>query len=461
MDRRSIWALPVLVFLLFPVVKSEVEEEVKRALVQFMEKLSVGNAARDHNWGWNRSSDPCSGKWVGVTCDSRQKSVRKIVLDGFNLSGILDTTSVCKTQSLVVLSLEENNIAGTVSQEISNCKQLTHLYVGRNKLSGNLPDSLSKLNNLKRLDISNNNFSSELPDLSRISGLLTFFAENNQLRGGIPEFDFSNLLQFNVSNNNLSGPVPGVNGRLGADSFSGNPGLCGKPLPNACPPTPPPIKESKGSSTNQVFLFSGYILLGLFILLLVVLKLVSKNKQKEEKTDVIKKEVALDTNSNKRSSTSSGHRAGDNRSEYSITSVDSGAASSSLVVLTSSKVNKLKFEDLLRAPAELLGRGKHGSLYRVVLDDGLMLAVKRLRDWSISSEDFKNRMQKIDHVKHPNVLPPLAYYCSKQEKLLVYEYQPNGSLFNLLHGKFINQLYIFHFHLNLVVVSSIATITVK
>ncbi|KAH9776080.1 protein kinase domain-containing protein [Citrus sinensis] len=434
MDRRSIWALPVLVFLLFPVVKSEVEEEVKRALVQFMEKLSVGNAARDPNWGWNRSSDPCSGKWVGVTCDSRQKSVRKIVLDGFNLSGILDTTSVCKTQSLVVLSLEENNIAGTVSQEISNCKQLTHLYVGRNKLSGNLPDSLSKLNNLKRLDISNNNFSSELPDLSRISGLLTFFAENNQLRGGIPEFDFSNLLHFNVSNNNLSGPVPGVNGRLGADSFSGNPGLCGKPLPNACPPTPPPIKESKGSSTNQVFLFSGYILLGLFILLLIALKLVSKNKQKEEKTDVIKKEVALDTNSNKRSSTSSGHRAGDNRSEYSITSVDSGAASSSLVVLTSSKVNKLKFEDLLRAPAELLGRGKHGSLYRVVLDDGLMLAVKRLRDWSISSEDFKNRMQKIDHVKHPNVLPPLAYYCSKQEKLLVYEYQPNGSLFNLLHG---------------------------
>jgi hypothetical protein len=32
-------------------------------------------------------------------------------------------------------------------------------------------------------------------------------------------------------------------------------------------------------------------------------------------------------------------------------------------------------------------------------------------------------------------LPPVAFYCSKQEKLLVYEYQQNGSLFKLLHGK--------------------------
>ncbi|XP_039161241.1 ubiquitin-conjugating enzyme E2 6-like [Eucalyptus grandis] len=43
-------------------------------------------------------------------------------------------------------------------------------------------------------------------------------------------------------------------------------------------------------------------------------------------------------------------------------------------------------------------------------------------------------MQKVDRAKHPNVLPPVAFYCSKQEKLLAYEYQPNGSLFNLLHG---------------------------
>lgn len=437
MDRNFNWALPILIFFLLPIVNSEVED-VKKALVQFMDKLSAGNARRDQNWGWNTSSDPCKDKWMGVFCDNRQQSVRKIVLDGFNLSGILDASSVCMTKSLFVLSLNGNNIVGTVPKEISNCKHLTHLYVSGNKFSGKLPETLPQLNILKRLVISNNNFSGELPDLSRISGLLTFCGENNQLSGGIPQFDFTNLVQFNVSNNNFSGPIPDVKGRFGADSFSGNPGLCGRPLSNACPPR----KKSKGS-TNQVLLFSGYILLGLFVLLLVGLKLISKRKPKEEKAEVVKKGVALDTTGNKPSDTSSGHRTGDNRSEYSITSIESGMASSSLVVLTSPAVQKLKFEDLLRAPAELLGRGKHGSLYKVMLDDGMILAVKRLRDWGISSEDFKTRMQKIDRVKHPNVLPPVAYYCSKQEKLLVYEYQQNGSLFNLLHGNFITFTYLF------------------
>ncbi|KAF9624966.1 hypothetical protein IFM89_016598 [Coptis chinensis] len=43
-------------------------------------------------------------------------------------------------------------------------------------------------------------------------------------------------------------------------------------------------------------------------------------------------------------------------------------------------------------------------------------------------------MEKVDKVKHPNVSLAVAFYCSKEEKLLVYEYQQNGSLFRLLHG---------------------------
>jgi hypothetical protein len=70
-----------------------------------------------------------------------------------------------------------------------------------------------------------------------------------------------------------------------------------------------------------------------------------------------------------------------------------------------------------------------------MLDNATILALKRIKDSGISAEDFKIRIQRIDQVKHPRVLPPVAFYCSKQEKLLVYEYQQNGSLFKLLHGK--------------------------
>ena len=105
-------------------------------------------------------------------------------------------------------------------------------------------------------------------------------------------------------------------------------------------------------------------------------------------------------------------------------------------------MNGLRFDDLLRAPAELLGRGKNGTVYKVVCEQqGMVLAVKRVRDWVISSSDFRVRMKRLDQVRHPNVLSAMAFYYSKQEKLLVYEYQQNGSLFRLLHGNFIPSIF--------------------
>ncbi|QHN86134.1 putative inactive receptor kinase [Arachis hypogaea] len=103
------------------------------------------------------------------------------------------------------------------------------------------------------------------------------------------------------------------------------------------------------------------------------------------------------------------------RSEPSITSLESGITlSTSTLVVLSSRVSKaLRFEDLLRAPAELIGRGMHGSLYKVMLVNGVFLAVKRIKDWGISKSDFQRRIGKVSQVNHPFVLPPLAYYCSR------------------------------------------------
>ena len=170
------------------------------------------------------------------------------------------------------------------------------------------------------------------------------------------------------------------------------------------------------------------------VLLLFSLYLFKKNKSKRETIKGVKKGKVV-KESKEPSSNSNESKTGGNRSQYSITSAEAGTTSSSFVVLPSPVVKDLKFEDLLRAPAELLGRGKHGSLYKVILDNATILAVKRIKDLGISAEEFKSRMQRIDQVKHSRVLPPVAFYCSKQEKLLVYAYQQNGSLFKLLHGK--------------------------
>ncbi|KAM7475549.1 hypothetical protein LguiB_022792 [Lonicera macranthoides] len=420
-------------FLLFSAANSE-KEDVKRALVEFMAKLSPGNGRRDANFGWNLSSDPCIDKWEGVTCDSTtQQYVKKIVLDRKNLTGFLDAGSLCQANSLLVLSLNNNNVGGGLPAEISNCKFLTHLYLSGNTFSRKLPGSLSSLRNLKRLDLSNNEFSDEIPNMSRVSGLLTFLAQNNRLSGNISEFDFSNLEDFNVSNNNLSGPIPDVGGRFNASSFLGNLDLCGNPLSNPCPVSPPAGKRSKRSKKNMYLIYSGYIIIGLVVLLLIAIKLIKRNKKpKEQKSDLKMMGVGVgNINGSSSESKTRGYR-----SEYSITSGESGRNSSSLVVLSSSTpvVNGMRFEDLLQAPAELVSRGKHGSLYKVEPVGSLPLVVKRIKDRGISSDSFKKRMQRISQAKHPKVLPVAAYYCSKQEKLLVYEFQKNGSLFNLLHG---------------------------
>ncbi|PWA54430.1 Leucine-rich repeat-containing protein [Artemisia annua] len=421
--RSIFWVLSVLL-LLFSGAKAE-DENVIQALVTFMDTLVPGNMPNIPNWGWNTSSDPCTSKWVGIICDKDNKTVKNIVLEKLNLSGTVDFDSVCP--------------------EITNCKKLTHLFLSGNRFSGKIPDSITELPNLKRIVISNNKFSNELPDFSKITSLLTFLAQNNQLTGPLPRFNYNQLQDFNVANNNFNGPVPDDTGRFDANSFAGNPQLCGNKLSVPCP-----VKKKKKKSKFRDFVFyGGYVILGFIIVVLIALLVFKKMKTHDhEKSDPPMK-------NSPDSGRSSGSRNSRPRSEFSITSVESGGVSTSMVVLSSPVVNGLRFEDLLRAPAELIGRGKHGSLYKVKPDGGCPIVVKRIKDWKISRDEFKKRMMKIDGVKHPNVLPLVAYYSSKQEKLLVYEYQQNGSLFRLLHESQNGQM--FDWGSRLSFASSIAT----
>ncbi|TKY67695.1 Inactive leucine-rich repeat receptor serine/threonine-protein kinase [Spatholobus suberectus] len=92
-------------------------------------------------------------------------------------------------------------------------------------------------------------------------------------------------------------------------------------------------------------------------------------------------------------------------------------------------------EDLLKASAETLGRGIMGSTYKAVMESGFIVTVKRLKDARYPGlEEFRAHIQVLGRLTHPNLVPLRAYFQAKEERLLVYDYFPNGSLFSLIHG---------------------------
>ncbi|KAI3913246.1 hypothetical protein MKW92_046675 [Papaver armeniacum] len=92
----------------------------------------------------------------------------------------------------------------------------------------------------------------------------------------------------------------------------------------------------------------------------------------------------------------------------------------------------LTADDILKSPAELLGKGSCGTTYKVTMDNGSLLVVKRIPE--PKKKKIDGLLNEIGELRHKN-LSSLRGYCSwKEELLLVYDYLSNGSLYSLLHG---------------------------
>lgn len=103
---------------------------------------------------------------------------------------------------------------------------------------------------------------------------------------------------------------------------------------------------------------------------------------------------------------------------------------------------KFDLQDLLRSSAEVLGSGCFGSSYKAALGSGKMMVVKRFKKMNnVGREDFSEHMRRLGRLRHDNLLPLVAYYYRKEEKLLVSDFVQRGSLAVHLHGKCIYNAY--------------------
>ncbi|BBH00793.1 ATP-binding protein [Prunus dulcis] len=79
-----------------------------------------------------------------------------------------------------------------------------------------------------------------------------------------------------------------------------------------------------------------------------------------------------------------------------------------------------------------LGEGGFGPVYKGKLQEGKEIAVKRLSSSSGQGiEEFKNEML-ISKLQHKNLVRIMGCAVQDDEKLLIYEFMPNGSLDTLL-----------------------------
>ncbi|KAJ1292448.1 hypothetical protein BS78_02G392000 [Paspalum vaginatum] len=420
---RILFSIELVLSLFNPLVVADLASE-KQALLDFVSAVYHGNKL-----DWDKNTSICS--WHGVKCSADQSHVVELRVPAAGLIGAIPPNTLGKLGSLQVLSMRSNRLTGSLSSDVALLPSLHSIYLQHNELSGGLPSSFSP--SLSVIDLSYNSFTGEVPtSLQNLTRLTALNLQDNSFSGSIPDLKLPSLKLLNLSNNELRGSIPHSLQRFPGSSFSGNPGLCGLPLAECSLPSPTPSPEpslppqSPTLAHNDRKLGTGFIIAvavgGFALLMLVVVVLVvclSKRKGKDE-IDVESKSKGTSTRSEKP------------KQEFS-----SGAqiAEKNKLVFLEGCTYSFDLEDLLRASAEVLGKGSYGTAYKAILEDGTVVVVKRLKDVVVGKREFEQQMELIGRLgKHANLVPLRAYYYSKDEKLIVYDYIDTGSVSAMLHG---------------------------
>ncbi|KAJ9170655.1 hypothetical protein P3X46_018747 [Hevea brasiliensis] len=446
------------------------------SLLSFKSKADLDNKLL---YTLNERFDYC--EWQGVKCV--QGRVVRFVLQGFSLRGTFAPNTLSRLDQLRVLSLQNNSLSGPFP-DLSPLLNLKSLFLGHNSFSGSFPPSILLLHRLNVLDLSYNNLTGHIPvQLSALDRLSSLRLERNHFNGSLPPLNQSFLIFFNVSGNNLTGPIPVTStlSKFDTSSFSLNPDLCGEIINKACTRTRSPFFDSPSSSnatsptatlgqsaqaeggvgvvvlsppspqkhkrTTAILGFAvgvSVLIVSLLCIFFVLLKKQSKQANSQEK------QLAATTSATEAANSIHTNSTGDAQAfrEYGEAIVNSEtrgievqqmrrAEKSGILVFCGGNTQIYTLEQLMRASAELLGRGSIGTTYKAVLDNHLIVTVKRLdasKTAITSSVAFEGHMEAVGGLRHPNLVPIMAYFQAKGERLVIYDYQPNGSLFNLIHG---------------------------
>ncbi|KAK4744528.1 hypothetical protein SAY87_010840 [Trapa incisa] len=84
----------------------------------------------------------------------------------------------------------------------------------------------------------------------------------------------------------------------------------------------------------------------------------------------------------------------------------------------------------------VIGSGGYGKVYRGILPDGQVVAIKRAQQGSMQGgPEFRTEIELLSRVHHKNLVALVGFCFEQGEQMLVYEFMPNGTLREALSGK--------------------------
>ncbi|GMI87306.1 Male Disoverer 2, morphogenesis of root hair 1 [Hibiscus trionum] len=398
------------------------------ALLRLKEK--VVNDPFGALWDWKKGDGEvahCS--WFGVQCSDDGK--------------------------VVFLNLKDLYLEGTLARELGNLAHIKSINLRNNRFTGKIPEGIGELKELEVLDLGYNNFCGLIPpQLGSNLSLTVLFVDNNELLNQPSEATKSACNQWKLGQSKYAAqrkllqkiPVkppqaphfsvspPAHRGRNPLPSFKPSPNRTDAPStskhsanrtsardplkkqrsstlarsPSEKKVSPNASAPSNSSSHHQTAILAGAIVGTICLLILIAIAYLFKTSKvspvKPWKTGL------------------------------------SGQLQKAFVT----GVPKLKRSELEAACEDfsnVIGSSTIGTVYKGTLSNGVEIAVasfpvKSAKDWSKNLEtQFRNKIGTLSKVNHKNFVNLLGY-CEETEpftRMMVFEYAPNGTLFEHLH----------------------------
>ncbi|KAL7101437.1 hypothetical protein ACP275_08G053700 [Erythranthe tilingii] len=369
-------------------------------------------------------------------------------------------------ESVRVLDLSSNLINGSLPADFSG-DNLAYFNVSFNRLSGKIPPEFAgKIPTNATLDLSFNNLTGSIPESNLFSNQDTKSYSGNPELCGKPLENLCPIPSSAAAFPNASVPESPPAIAAIPKTIESNPATASPDGAN------PPQAKRTGLRTGTILGIVVGDVAGIGILV-VIFVYVYHLKKRRIVDKAIKKEAESARDFDWASSASSSeeynwlrswtclkkhrHAAADGGDDEETTSESTnsdgeettnshkrhetptaaaqpGQKTGALVTVDGEK--ELELDTLLKASAYILGASGSSIMYKAVLEDGTTFAVRRIGENGVERfRDFENQIRVIAKLVHPNLVRIRGFYWGTDEKLIIYDFVPNGSLANARYRK--------------------------